>query len=82
MVRKRCDVIHTLALCEMGHFHRERRKDFRDMMSAYFAAQIEFHQKVGGLKREACERNSNLFFFFSLDSIADCSTAARGQGQV
>ncbi|EGD77652.1 hypothetical protein PTSG_08745 [Salpingoeca rosetta] len=45
-VRSRCDVIHTLALCEMSHFHQQRRSDFRDMMKAYFAAQIEFHQKI------------------------------------
>eukprot|EP01147_Barroeca_monosierra_P001383 gene1382-4558_t len=45
-VRSRCDVIHTVALCEMSHFHQQRRSDFRDMMKEYFAAQIEFHQKI------------------------------------
>ena len=45
-VRSRCDVIHTLALCEMSHFHQQRRADFKDMMRAYFDAQIKFHEDV------------------------------------
>eukprot|EP00056_Hartaetosiga_gracilis_P000329 m.37851 g.37851 ORF g.37851 m.37851 type:complete len:601 (+) comp10161_c0_seq2:137-1939(+) len=45
-VTSRCDVIHTLTLCEMSHFHKQRRSDFKDMMTAYFSAQIAFHQKV------------------------------------
>ena len=42
-VRARCEVIHAMTLCEMHHFHESRRGDFRDMMSKYFEAQMQFH---------------------------------------
>ena len=45
-VRTRRDIIHTLVLCEIAHFHKQRREDFRDLMKAYLKAQIEFYEKV------------------------------------
>eukprot|EP00045_Choanoeca_perplexa_P014387 m.169058 g.169058 ORF g.169058 m.169058 type:complete len:519 (-) comp16662_c0_seq1:1788-3344(-) len=45
-VTKRCNIIHSLTLCEMAHFHEQRRADFRDMVKAYLQAKIEFHNKI------------------------------------
>eukprot|EP00730_Choanoeca_flexa_P012796 TRINITY_DN4629_c0_g1_i1.p1 TRINITY_DN4629_c0_g1~~TRINITY_DN4629_c0_g1_i1.p1 ORF type:complete len:518 (+),score=134.40 TRINITY_DN4629_c0_g1_i1:96-1649(+) len=45
-VKKRCDIIHSLTLCEMAHFHEQRRSDFKDMMKAYLQAKIDFHNKI------------------------------------
>ena len=28
-MRARRDIIHSLALCEVAHFHKQRREDFR-----------------------------------------------------
>ena len=47
-VRTRRDIIHTLVLCEVAHFHKQRREDFRDLMRAYLQAQIEFFERVSG----------------------------------
>ncbi|EDQ86918.1 uncharacterized protein MONBRDRAFT_38173 [Monosiga brevicollis MX1] len=52
-VSSRCDIIHTLTLCEMTHFHEQRRKDFRDMMINYLDAQIDFHNKAEAGARDA-----------------------------
>lgn len=46
-VQSRCDVIHTLTLCEMSHFHDQRRHDFKLYMENFLQAQIEFHEAVG-----------------------------------
>ncbi len=46
IVRARRDIIHSLTLCEVAHFHKQRREDFRDMMKAYLQAQIDFHLAV------------------------------------
>jgi len=48
VVRRRCDIIHSVALCEMTHFHRQRRIDYRDMMREYLKAQIDFHKRITG----------------------------------
>eukprot|EP00047_Mylnosiga_fluctuans_P017863 m.64967 g.64967 ORF g.64967 m.64967 type:complete len:538 (+) comp7298_c0_seq2:64-1677(+) len=53
IVRARRDIIHSLALCEVAHFHKQRREDFRDMMKAYLKAQIEFHERVAEKLRQA-----------------------------
>lgn len=45
-VRARRDIIHTLTLCEMAHFHQQRRTDFKDMMVAYLNACIKFHRDI------------------------------------
>lgn len=46
VVAARRDIIHSLTLCEIAHFHKQRRDDFRDMMKAYLAAQIAFHLQI------------------------------------
>ena len=51
-MRARRDIIHSLTLCEIAHFHKQRREDFRDMMKAYLKAQIDFHEDVRERKRE------------------------------
>lgn len=45
-VRSRCETIHTLTLCEMNHFHEQRRNDFRDMVQGYLDSQMKFHLEV------------------------------------
>jgi hypothetical protein len=45
-VRARCDVIHTLTVCELNHFHHSRRMDFRDALIAYIQGKILFQEKV------------------------------------
>lgn len=45
-VKTRRDIIHTLVLCEVAHFHKQRREDFRDLMKAYLHEQIIFYEKI------------------------------------
>eukprot|EP00053_Salpingoeca_punica_P014880 m.135690 g.135690 ORF g.135690 m.135690 type:complete len:533 (+) comp16566_c0_seq1:166-1764(+) len=52
-IKARRDIIHTVTLCEMAHFHQQRRVDFRVYMQNYLQAQIDFHQKLAGLYAQA-----------------------------
>eukprot|EP00041_Stephanoeca_diplocostata_P029918 m.892458 g.892458 ORF g.892458 m.892458 type:complete len:549 (-) comp23656_c1_seq9:3412-5058(-) len=45
-LRERLDTIHTVALCEINHFHDNSRKDFKIYMQNYLQAQIDFHEKL------------------------------------
>lgn len=45
-LRERLDTIHTVALCEINHFHESAKKDFKVHMQNYFQAQIDFHEKL------------------------------------
>ena len=46
VVQSRRDIIHTVVLCEVAHFHKQRREDYRDMMRNFLDAQIVFFEKV------------------------------------
>jgi len=59
-VRSRCETIHTLTLCEMNHFHEQRRQDFRDMAQEYFDSQMKFHLAVRLPTAPSC-RLRNIF---------------------
>lgn len=44
--KRRLDNIHTVTLCEINHFNDTMKSDFKAMQSAYFTAQIAFHERV------------------------------------
>eukprot|EP00049_Salpingoeca_infusionum_P014023 m.261112 g.261112 ORF g.261112 m.261112 type:complete len:588 (-) comp15575_c0_seq2:491-2254(-) len=62
LIRDRCDTIHVLTLCEMNHFHQQRRSDFRDLMLAFFAAQVQFHLQLQQRFQKAYEEFEKLSF--------------------
>lgn len=45
-VRERAELIHMMTLCEVSHFHTQRRRDFKRYFSEYFQEQIKFHQSI------------------------------------
>lgn len=79
-VQSRCDVIHTLTLCEMSHFHDQRRHDFKLYMENFLQAQIEFHEAVG--RGEGRGGGCASPIDVSPNPAPDCGQAARCQGQL
>lgn len=62
VIAQRAQTIEMLTLCEIRHFHNQRRADFKKYMSAYIVAQIEFHDNIANKLRDALSEFDRLDF--------------------
>lgn len=55
-VSSRADTVSYAVLAEINHFHDERVKDFKDVISHFLQEQINFHEKIVNQLKEAQQK--------------------------